>query len=227
MTRPEKPYPTALALSLVSMYALLLTAKMFFSSPEPPRVYNLCKRDFVKAAKRGSCLCGERRYCLCTPSLAADILIELEGDDGQPTHVVFIERRDGRGLAMVGGFVKVGESTEDAARREALEETGLNVTHIRQWCTFSHPERDPRRHTAALVHVARARGMPRSGDDAKGIRVVPIAELMGRPPQFAFDHGRIVAAYVARRRRSLRDKSAVGSSPGDDEHEHAYDGSCM
>jgi hypothetical protein len=74
---------------------------------------------------------------------------------------------------------------------------------------------------------AGARGMPRSGDDAKGIRVVPIAELMGRPPQFAFDHGRIVAAYVARRRRSLRDKSAVGSSPGDDEHEHAYDGSCM
>ena len=64
--------------------------------------------------------------------------------------------------------VRVGESSEAAAAREALEETGLAVTQLRQWCVFSEPSRDPRRHTAALVFVARARGTPKASDDAKG-----------------------------------------------------------
>ena len=61
---------------------------------------------------------------------------------------------------------------------------------------FSRPRRDPRRHTAALVFVARARGVPKARDDAKGVRVVPIAQLQTAPPTFAFDHGDIVGAYV-------------------------------
>ena len=110
--------------------------------------------------------------------------------------IVFIERRDGRGLAMVGGFVKVGEAAEDAAAREALEETGLVVFNLRQWCVFSRPHRDPRRHTAALVFAARARGTPKASDDAKGIRTVSVHELQTNMPTFAFDHGQIVDAYV-------------------------------
>lgn len=196
----------------------------------------LCARDFVSPSARGTCLCGENEYCLCGPSLAADTIIELEDSRGDVSHLVFIERRDGRGLAMVGGFVRVGESAEDAAAREALEETGLQVHSLRQWCMFSQPERDPRRHTAAQVFVARARGKPRAADDAKGVRVVRLAELHHAPPKFAFDHGAIVDAYVrshhttpgaaGRRNRSLL---RTGRMAADEAAHRAnlYDSSCI
>ena len=222
MPTPGAPSASTTALTLVSLYALALTARHAnlteSSSHAPAAAINpLCTRDFVEPTASGTCLCGEKQFCLCTPSLAADVLIELENEAGVATHVVFIERRDGRGLAMVGGFVKVGESAEAAAAREALEETGLTVRNLRQWCVFSAPRRDPRRHTAALVFIGRARGTPRSGDDAKGIRTVPIRELQRAPPTFAFDHGDIVGAYVARHhplegggsRRRGRNRSAA------------------
>lgn len=180
--------------TVVALYAVVLTQRHYATPP----VNALCTRDFITPSASGSCLCGEGQYCLCTPSLAADVIIELEDAGGNVESIVFIERRDGRGLAMVGGFVRVGEAAEDAAAREALEETGLTTRELRQWCMFSKPDRDPRRHTAALVHVARARGVPKAGDDAKGIRTVPLLELQRRPPRFAFDHGLIVAAFVAR-----------------------------
>ena len=220
---------TEVALAAVSLYAIGLSVRHATAGPLNP----LCERDFVEPTQSGTCLCGEKRFCLCTPSLASDIIIELEGADGVATHVVFIERKDGRGLAIVGGFVKVGESAETAAAREALEETGLAVTGLRQWCMFSRPRRDPRRHTAALVFVARARGVPKSGDDAKGIRTVPIAELQRSPPKFAFDHGDIVRAYVARhhplapepRRRRMLIKAAARTAAADDDAR--YDGACQ
>jgi 8-oxo-dGTP diphosphatase len=104
---------------------------------------------------------------------------------------------------MVGGFVKVGEAAEDAVIREAAEETGLSLKRVRQWCMFSQPGRDPRRHTAALVYTARARGTPRAADDAKGIRTLTLSELAHHPPLFAFDHGDIIGAYMARFHNSM------------------------
>lgn len=172
----------------------------------------ICERDFVTTAQRGTCLCGENEYCLCGPSLAADVIIELEDDAGIAHSVVFVERRDGRGLAMVGGFVKVGESADVAVAREALEETGLTLRSWRQWCMFSKPDRDPRRHTAANVYIGRARGTPHAADDAKGIRVVPLDELRSSPPKFAFDHGSIIDAYLA---------SSNSARPAGAAHEYA------
>jgi 8-oxo-dGTP diphosphatase len=194
---------------MLAVYSVALT----FRAAIQPRMSSLCSRDFVEPTQPGSCLCGEGEFCLCTPSLAADVLIELENADGVVDKIVLIERKDGRGLAMVGGFVKVGESAEDAAAREALEETGLRIKGLKQWCLFSQPRRDPRRHTAALVFVARARGQPRAADDAKGIRVVPLAELARSPPQFAFDHGDIVGAYMVRFHRKLHDTPPRLRSP--------------
>jgi len=186
--------PERLALVAVLVYSIVLTARHVNT---PQKLFELCGRDFHEPAAKGSCLCRAGDFCMCTPGLAADVILELEDSPGSGVRgVVFVVRGDGRGLAMIGGFVKVGESVEAAVRREALEETGLELTSVRQWCLFSDAKRDPRGHTAAMVHVARATGVPRAADDAKAIRVVPLDQLQQQLPRFAFDHGSIVAAYM-------------------------------
>ena len=136
-----------------------------------------------------------------------DVIIELEGD-----RIVLIRRRNPpHGWALPGGFVEYGESLEAAAVREAQEETGLTVELIGQLHTYSDPARDPRGHTVSTVFIARARGLPRAGDDAGDIRTVNPAEL---PSPLAFDHERILADFLAfRRHRADRAPSGRDPSP--------------
>ncbi|HEY7753624.1 MAG TPA: NUDIX hydrolase [Steroidobacteraceae bacterium] len=129
-----------------------------------------------------------------TPPLTVDVVIELEDRPGRP--VVLIERgHPPAGFALPGGFVEVGETVEAAARREAREETGLDVRLVALLGVYSDPARDPRGHTVSIVYVARARGEPVAGDDAAGVLVADASS----PPPLAFDHGRILADYRARR----------------------------
>jgi len=187
-------------LALVSLYAVVLTARVVGQAP--PRLSAICERDFVDPAAVGSCLCGKGEFCLCTPSLAVDALVELAPargiEDPDTIRVAFIVRGDGRGLALIGGFLLVGEAAEAGVRREVLEETGLSLDSLEQFCLFSAPDRDPRRHTAALVFVGRSSGEPRAADDARAIRTYSIRELREARPIFAFDHGSIVDAYLER-----------------------------
>ena len=104
--------------------------------------------------------------------------------------VVLIERRNPpRGWALPGGFVEAGESLEEAARREALEETGLKVRLREQFFTYSDPARDPRHHTITTVYLADAEGIPQGGSDARAAAVWPWDAL---PEPLCFDHGRIL-----------------------------------
>src|SRR5574337_953175 len=101
------------------------------------------------------------------PLPTVDIIIELKGRG-----IVLIERKnEPKGWAIPGGFIDVGESAEDAAVREALEETSLKVRLKAQLHAYSDPKRDPRGPTVSIVFVAEAEGEPVARDDAKSAGV--------------------------------------------------------
>ena len=117
-----------------------------------------------------------------------DIIIEI-GRRG----IVLIKRKNSpRGWALPGGFVDYGEALEEAARREAKEETGLEVELIKQLHTYSDPVRDPRHHTITTVFIARSAGAPAAADDAEEIGIFTKENL---PQPLMFDHEKILADY--------------------------------
>ncbi len=122
------------------------------------------------------------------PLLSVDIIIEVAGRG-----IVLIRRKNPPyGWALPGGFVDYGESLEEAAVREAKEETSLEVRLIRQFHTYSDPGRDPRGHTVSTVFIARAEGAPRAADDAAGVDIFTKETL---PKELAFDHAKILKDY--------------------------------
>lgn len=127
-----------------------------------------------------------------TPEIAADIIIELIDQPGRP--IVLIERLyDPHGWAIPGGFVDVGETVENAARREAMEEVGLKVELTALLGLYSDPSRDARGHTVTAVYVAKAEGLPQADDDAKAAVVVDVQNL---PSPLAFDHAKVLEDYL-------------------------------
>jgi len=140
--------------------------------------------------------CGHKFTRYRNPVPTVDIIVEYE-DQG----VVLIERlQPPHGWALPGGFVEYGETLEAAARREAQEETGLDVKLLGQFHAYSDPERDPRQHTITTVFVARGHGDPQAADDAKSLAIFPPEEL---PSQLAFDHDRILQDYLKVRKAWL------------------------
>jgi len=126
-----------------------------------------------------------------TPLLTVDIIIEMRDRPGRP--IVLIERKyPPPGWALPGGFVDVGERLEDAARREAREETSLQVELLTLLGCYSDPARDARGHTVSAVYIATASGEPRARDDARNVDCV----LPDDCPPLAFDHALIVGDYL-------------------------------
>jgi len=126
-----------------------------------------------------------------TPLLTVDIIIELLDKPSRP--VVLIERRyPPPGWALPGGFVDPGESLEQAAVREAREETCLDVSLTCLLGCYSDPQRDPRGHTVSAVYIAQAKGSPRAADDARHVKWYRAEEL---PHTLAFDHEVILQDY--------------------------------
>ncbi len=122
------------------------------------------------------------------PIPTVDIIIEVESKG-----VVLIKRKNPPyGWAIPGGFVDYGESLEEAAVREAKEETDLNVKLIKQFHTYSDPKRDPRHHSISTVYIAKAKGKPKAKDDALEIGIFTESNL---PDELAFDHGSILKDY--------------------------------
>lgn len=111
--------------------------------------------------------------------------------------IILIKRKNPpEGWALPGGFVDYGETLEAAAVREAKEETGLEIKLLRQFHTYSDPERDPRQHTISTVFIAEASGEAMAGDDAVESGTFHKDSL---PVKIVFDHKQILEDYFNRR----------------------------
>jgi 8-oxo-dGTP diphosphatase len=128
------------------------------------------------------------------PVLTVDV-VAFTQYEGRP-RVLLIRRRkppfEGA-WALPGGFVEVGESLEEAARRELEEETGLRDVRLEQFHAFGDPGRDPRGHTVTVAYwswvPSDVMHHVRGGDDAAEARWWPLDDL----PPLAFDHADIIS----------------------------------
>jgi len=108
--------------------------------------------------------------------------------------------------ALPGGFVQEDEGLLDAARRELIEETGLELpVHLEQLATFGEPKRDPRMRVVSVAYLAFGPDLPepRAGTDAADARWRLVADLLSSSGRLAFDHDQILADGLERARAKL------------------------
>ncbi len=124
-----------------------------------------------------------------TPALTVDCVVF------DPMERVLLIRRGHEpfkgGYALPGGFVEIGETVEDACRRELHEETGVSAGDLRLVGVYSDPSRDPRGHTVSVAFLAQlvAPAEAVAGDDAAAAEWV----ADWRQQRLAFDHAQVLA----------------------------------
>ena len=132
--------------------------------------------------------CGAAITNYRNPFPTVDIIIEIDGG------IVLIKRKNPPyGWALPGGFVDYGESLENAAIREAREETSLEIVNLRLLGCYSEPERDNRMHTISTVYIAEGIGRPLAADDAAELKIYQLTDL---PENLCFDHAKILDDYA-------------------------------
>jgi 8-oxo-dGTP diphosphatase len=128
------------------------------------------------------------------------------GFDEDELKVLLIERAlepfKGR-WALPGGFVRLDETLEEAARRELEEEAGLKDVFLEQLYTFGTVERDPRERIVSVAYYALvklAAHDTKAATDATDAKWFPVSQV----PKLAFDHADILATALTRLKGKVR-----------------------
>ncbi|MCA8969305.1 MAG: NUDIX hydrolase [Planctomycetes bacterium] len=127
------------------------------------------------------------------PAVTVDAVLGTAGPRGD-LRILLIQRKFDpfqESWALPGGFVDEHEDLAVAARREMLEETGVDLERILQLGAYGTPHRDPRGHTVGVAFLAMCAPdelVFEAGDDAQDCRWFSAK----RPPRLAFDHKDIV-----------------------------------
>ncbi len=132
-------------------------------------------------------------YSYPRPSVTVDILLMHPAKSGWELLLIERLREPFEGMwALPGGFIEMDEDLQESARRELLEETGLNIGQLHQFKTYGKPGRDPRGRTISVVFFAiiskEAKKQTKAGDDAKNAQWFQLKDI----PKLAFDHESIL-----------------------------------
>jgi 8-oxo-dGTP diphosphatase len=143
-------------------------------------------------------------YDHARPALTVDCVVF--GLDEADLKVLLIQRDlepfAGR-WALPGGFVRVAESLDQAARRELQEETGLTKVFLEQLYTVGEPDRDPRERVVTVAYYALVRlgdHQVQAATDARNAAWFAVDDL----PDLAFDHDGIVEMALRRLQGKVR-----------------------
>ncbi|MBS0251748.1 MAG: NUDIX hydrolase [Proteobacteria bacterium] len=122
-----------------------------------------------------------------TPLLTVDCVVV------DPSRGVLMVRRKHEPFkgeyALPGGFVEIGETVEDAAKRELMEETGIDAKTLTLVGVYSKPDRDPRGHTCSIAFLVLAENQEaKAGDDAEAVAWIKNFDGI----EIAFDHRNII-----------------------------------
>jgi 8-oxo-dGTP diphosphatase len=145
------------------------------------------------------------KYPYPRPNLAVDCVV-FGLDEPNNLQVMLIRRnlppfQDQ--WALPGGFVRIDESVDAAARRELQEETGLETVFLEQLYTFGTVDRDPRERVVTVAYYALVNLKEyaiQAATDASEAAWFPISHL----PTLAFDHAQIVEVAIARLKGKVR-----------------------
>jgi 8-oxo-dGTP diphosphatase len=124
-------------------------------------------------------------------------------------HVLLVQRGEApfKGVwAIPGGFKRPTESLDEAAKRELVEETGVDAARLlAQFGAYGDPGRDPRMNVVTVGYLAVLRdvGSVVAGSDAAQADLVPVADVLEERIDLAFDHLMIIRDAVERARVEL------------------------
>ncbi|MBA3819009.1 MAG: NUDIX hydrolase [Deltaproteobacteria bacterium] len=140
------------------------------------------------------------------PRAAVTVDCVVFGLDESDLKVLLIQRRlqpFQHAWALPGGFVRIDETLDVAARRELQEEAGVTDVYLEQLYTFGALDRDPRERVVTVAYYALAKLSDhrlRAATDAMGVGWFALDDL----PKLAFDHTEIVAMAQVRLRGKVR-----------------------
>lgn len=147
---------------------------------------------------------NQHSYAYPRPALAVDCVVF--GLDETDVKVLLIQRKltpFQHAWALPGGFVRIEETLDEAARRELEEEAGVTDVYLEQLYTFGSLDRDPRERVVTVAYYALAKLSDhriRAATDAMGVGWFGLDDL----PKLAFDHAEVIARGHERLRGKVR-----------------------
>jgi len=138
------------------------------------------------------------QYDYQRPGITTDCVIF--GFDGGELKLLLIERENDpfkNKWSLPGGFVFIGETTEECAKRILFEKAGIKNVFIEQLYTFSDIDRDPRERIISIAYYALVDKYQYeiiAGRDTVKAEWFELSKL----PKLAFDHGKIVNTATQR-----------------------------